>query len=386
MHRLAQAYPELPIILQGSSWGAARLLWEVLEANENVYFDISNQHANNFLEHTKKHFGTERALYSSIWPNKSMGGMKSLIEYANISEADKDLVAYGNACRLFGISPDELALYADSDCQLDAISAQADAGEPISVPVIDCHSHVAKKDGAVSYLFMPDADAASMVKKMDRLGVDTTITAPWSGLNYNGVLGNEDALEAGNAFPGRFLAYSCCNVHYEEDRQKVTTYHDRYPELFVGIKPYPPFYKFVLSDVRCKPWLEYANAHHLPALIHTGGPEKMEEQVDAIAEDYPNVIFILAHSGQDFFMARKNIDIAKRHKNVVLDITYTSTSRNMVEFLVEGVGADRVLFATDFPMRDPSPQLGWVCYAKLSVEDKKKILAGNMQRILDQRI
>ena len=54
----------------------------------------------------------------------------------------------------------------------------------------------------------------------------------------------------------------------------------------------------------------------------------------------------------------------------------------MIEFLVEQVGADKVLYGSDFPMRDPAPQLGWVCYAKIPVEDKKKILAGNVARLL----
>ena len=33
-------------------------------------------------------------------------------------------------------------------------------------------------------------------------------------------------------------------------------------------------------------------------------------------------------------------------------------------------------------MRDPRPQLGWVAYANISYEDKKKILGENMEGIL----
>ena len=58
----------------------------------------------------------------------------------------------------------------------------------------------------------------------------------------------------------------------------------------------------------------------------------------------------------------------------------------MIEFLVEQVGADRVLYGSDLPMRDPTPQLAWVCYAKISVDDKKKILAENFKKILDRCI
>jgi len=33
-------------------------------------------------------------------------------------------------------------------------------------------------------------------------------------------------------------------------------------------------------------------------------------------------------------------------------------------------------------MRDPAPQVGWVIYANLTFEEKKKILGENMQKIL----
>ena len=56
----------------------------------------------------------------------------------------------------------------------------------------------------------------------------------------------------------------------------------------------------------------------------------------------------------------------------MLEITYTTVTRGMIEFLVAEIGADRVLYGSDLPMRDPSPQLGWVAYARISEEDKKE--------------
>ena len=51
---------------------------------------------------------------------------------------------------------------------------------------------------------------------------------------------------------------------------------------------------------------------------------------------------------------------------------------------MENVGAERVLFGTDSPMRDPRPQFGWLAYARLSEADKLAILGGNMRRILER--
>jgi len=381
---LAKCYPELPIILQGTFWRYDRSLFDIMDKHDNLYFDICVNHTNNVIEFTKNNFGINRVLYSCSWPYHSMPAIKATVEYADITEEEKDLVAHGNACSLFGIDKESLALYDDNDCRFDEIAREADEGKPISFPVIDPHSHIVDDYKAVNDCVMFGGDCKTLYEKMSRLGIDTTITAPWVGLQYDGIKGNEEAIKANSAIPSGFLAYSCCNVNYPEQIEQTIKYHEKYPDVFVGIKPYPPYQKFDLKDEVCTPWFEYADKHNLIALIHADSPE-YAEAVDVLSVRYPNITFILAHSGASYAIARKNSEVAKKHDNVVLDITYTSTARGMVEFLVNEVGADKVLFATDMPMRDPAPQLGWVCYADIPLEDKKKILAENIISIMKRR-
>ncbi len=384
--RLAEEYPDLQIIMQGTHWASGRFFWEAMERCENLYFDISSNQINGVLKLVRDHFGAERALYSSAWPNKSMGAMKSMIEYADLSESDKDLIAHGNACRLLGLSIDDFALYDDADCIFDEIAREADAGLPISVPVIDAHTHmVAAEDKTMSGYMMLGADCDAMVRTMDRLGVETAITAPFSGLTIDGRKGNEETLFAAKKYPGRFLGYSTCNVRYEEDRQEWRPFHEEHPNIFVGIKPYWVFQKYQLTSELCKEWFAYANEHRLLLLVHCDGSDAIFNQVEQLSLDYPDITFVLAHSGMNYAVARKCAALANSRENVVLEITFTSVARGMIEFLVEQVGADKVLYGSDFPMRDPAPQLGWVCYAKIPVEDKKKILAGNIRRLLEER-
>lgn len=381
---LAQAFPELNIIMHGSHWGGNRRFFDVMERNANLHFEITSNHTNNIIEVAKANFGIDRVLYSSMWPYKSMGAIKMLVEYADISESDKDLIAHGNACRLFGISPDSLELYDDSACKLDEIAREADAGVPISVPVIDSHSHIVGNGEPVNASMMPGSDPKDMAVKMDRLGVDTTITAPWVGIAYSGFLGNAETLDANQKFPGKFLGFSTSNVNYEDEKKATLECHEKYPDVFVGIKPYPPYQKFRHTDEICREWYEYANEHHLIALIHTAIGD-FAAQTDELASKYPNITFLMAHTGASFDVARENIAVAKKHDNVMLEITYTSTFRGMIEYLVKEVGAEKVIYGSDMPMRDPGPQLGWVCYADIPLEDKKKILAGNIKRILAKR-
>ncbi len=383
---LADAFPELNIILQGTSWALNRYCFKVLERHANLYFDISTNQANDIIELSKKYFEIQRVLYSCDWPHKSMGALKSLIEYADISEAEKDMVASKNACRLLGISADDFPLYDDNECKLDEIAQEADAGLPVTVPVTDSHTHMVSSEyKTTSPIVMLNSDCDSILKKMNRMGIDTIITAPWSGISVDGRLGNSETLYAATKHPGRFLGYSTCNVNYREDLSDWKKYHDEHPNVFVGIKPYWPYQKFELTASVCEEWFDYADKHHLLLLLHTENSDKIIEDAGILSLKYPNITFILAHSGRDYSIAKKNIELAKSRDNVVLEITFTSTTRGMIEFLVEEVGADKVLYGSDLPMRDPAPQFGWVCYAKISVEEKKKILSGNICRLLEKR-
>ena len=70
------------------------MLYPLLEKYDNIYFDISSNQANDILDICKKHFGSERALFGTNYPYKSVVALKELIEYSNLNEEDKDKVAY----------------------------------------------------------------------------------------------------------------------------------------------------------------------------------------------------------------------------------------------------------------------------------------------------
>jgi predicted TIM-barrel fold metal-dependent hydrolase len=116
------------------------------------------------------------------------------------------------------------------------------------------------------------------------------------------------------------------------------------------------------------------------ALIHPS-PNIVPEMMD-LAPRYPNVAFIMAHSGGSFKDARLAIEIALANPNVYLEITLTSVTYQVIEYMVAHVGADRVLFGTDQPMRDPIPQFGWMVYSHCTFEEKKKMLGLNMKTII----
>jgi len=134
------------------------------------------------------------------------------------------------------------------------------------------------------------------------------------------------------------------------------------------------------DDPRYEPWYAYANQRRLFVLWHYS--DNFIAEVKKIAPRYPEVTFLLAHSGTSWKVARQHVDLAKEFSNVMLEITFTSVIEGIIEYMVREVGSTRVLYGSDAPMRDPYPQFGWVAFADLSEKEKENILGLNMNNIL----
>ncbi|HRS95561.1 MAG TPA: amidohydrolase family protein, partial [Candidatus Latescibacteria bacterium] len=116
-------------------------------------------------------------------------------------------------------------------------------------------------------------------------------------------------------------------------------------------------------------------------LLHSSGGNFVTEVAD-ISKRYPEISFLLAHSGGDYPTARERLPLVKERENVYLEITLTPVTYRIIEYMVKHVGAEKVLFGTDAPMRDPIPQFGWMCYSRCSEEELELMLGKNMERIL----
>jgi len=62
-------------------------------------------------------------------------------------------------------------------------------------------------------------------------------------------------------------------------------------------------------------------------------------------------------------------------------LTGSLLPRGMLERMVNGVGAERVLFGTDMPFVDGRPQIGYVACARIPDDSKRLIFGLNAKRI-----
>ena len=71
----------------------------------------------------------------------------------------------------------------------------------------------------------------------------------------------------------------------------------------------------------------------------------------------------------------------QRYENVYFDISAHGTREGMLADAVSKVGADRILFGTDYPGYSPTPFIESVLRADVSDAAREKILYGNAARL-----
>ncbi len=228
---------------------------------------------------------------------------------------------------------------------------------------------------------MLKGDLAHMTRLYHRLGVQRYCVAPWLGIWADKKAGNNAVLEMSRQQPDAAFGLIMIDPTYDPDvRAQAEYYHlqKRVP----GLKTLYARSAVRYNDPVFDPWWQIANQNKLFALMDYGSyPQFLDDMAD-LAERYPDIAFFLDHAGRDWSAAEANAALAKRYSNLYIQHTYTSNTQGAIEYFVAEGLADRTLFGTDAPMRDPRPQLGWIVYADISEADKRKILHENMDRLL----
>lgn len=134
-------------------------------------------------------------------------------------------------------------------------------------------------------------------------------------------------------------------------------------------------------DFSARNWMDImdeAEPYGMLCSYHTPFAFDMEQMI----AEHPNTTFIAAHPG-DSDRVPEHIALMQRHENLYLDLSGTGLFRfGLVKHLVQTVGADRILFGTDYPICNPRMYVQAVLGEDIPDEAKEKILYRNAKRIL----
>lgn len=385
-HNLLTRYPRLPLLLTDAAWHQQRHVHRLMDLHENLHLEFSSYQINRGWEQYVDHFGDERLLFGTGLMDKAAGAARCFLDYAQIPEASRERIAGGNLKRLLGGQGPSVCPDARSG---DRILDEAREGVPLSISVLDAHGHALHEggEGAGPRYLMHRGDAEGMLEVNAWCGIDRIALMSWNGpVCTDAVDGNDIVHRAMRRFPEQVIGAAVIDPTHMSEGEMESEIAKRYLQQgFVAMKPYV-LMNLSYEDPGFDSWWEFGNDHKLYALMHVAWVTGGVAGVGRLAERFPEVSWLIAHSGMSWPMAVSVAECIRDHPNVFAEITYTAVTNGSIEYLCQEAGSDHVIFGSDAPMRDPRPQLGWVLWSRLPVDDRLKILGGNYQRILDRVI
>ncbi|MDA4123161.1 MAG: amidohydrolase family protein [Thaumarchaeota archaeon] len=247
--------------------------------------------------------------------------------------------------------------------------------------IIDCHVH---NDVYLMGGHIKGGNRKDLPAMADRLGISKMCVSSFMALHYDFVEGNNNTLRLMRELPDRVLGYCVLNPRFgdlalnELERCIVKG-------GMIGAKMYPVPPKWVADEPSAYPLMERLSKLRVPILIHADPVAP----IFRLADRFPDATYLLAHmggGGSDGLEGMYGcIHESKRHDNIYLDSTTSNVESNIIEEAVRVVGAERVLFGTDYPCIEPYAQLAKVKAAAVAEDERALILGGNIKRLIGRK-
>jgi len=162
-----------------------------------------------------------------------------------------------------------------------------------------------------------------------------------------------------------------------------------------GIKLHPIANECSPADKRL--WPAYMKAQDLgvPVLFHAGVNELPNYnrryegvmQFEDVAKSFPSLTIVLAHLGKGYY--EDSVKVAAKYPNIFFDTSTCFAERNIsnedlktkIVNIIKRIGAQRIMFGTDWPWFDPNYEIEIIKSLDLSNEEKLMIFSRNAKRI-----
>ncbi|MDO8684730.1 MAG: amidohydrolase family protein [Armatimonadota bacterium] len=236
--------------------------------------------------------------------------------------------------------------------------------------IVDFHSHTG---GLCKWYHLPDSSTPEMINEMDRHGINKAVTFPFSSITSDYAHGNNTVAVAAKEYHDRLVGFACVNPHYKDE---IKDELERCRQMGLrGIKLIPHYQKYPDEGPNILLACEYANDHSWPMLNHNWGSA---EHLDNLAKTYKNACFIIGH-----YFGPIYTDVLARRNNV-FQCTCAALNFGDIETLVNDVPAEKIVYGSDFTDLPIMFSMGPILYARISDDDKRKILGLTAKSVLER--
>jgi len=367
--RLCRRWPALPVIVsEHRIRRSQRLAYRALDACGNLRIDLSGYWLHGGIEYITQRWGAERLLFGSNWPAFGPHMTLTTLTMADISDADKRLIAGDNLRRLLRwCRPEHPAVEFPPPAD-PYVEVGRTGRHPADMRFADCHGHIGPR---ACHYHLPASSLDRVVAQLDRLGVETSCIFGFTGIFADEQPGNDLTAEAVARHPDRFVGFTMLNPHRGEagmvaELERGASMGLRGVKLIAHYQGYPEDGPLIETAVR------WAHEHGQIILNHNWGSA---ERLSRLLEAYPNACFLTGHTTTAY------AGLMRKYRNLFV-CSCPLLQPRACEDVVARIGADRLLFGSDLEDLPVAWGLGPVLFARIPQHDKRLILGQNLRRLL----
>jgi predicted TIM-barrel fold metal-dependent hydrolase len=275
--------------------------------------------------------------------------------------------------------------------------------------IVDCHTHIfpreirndrdafCKKDEGFSSIYRNSKSkmvgVEELIASMDESEVNQSVICgfPWGRMDLCSQH-NQYLLESASRYPHRLIPF--ISILFPDPDWSGEELDRRVKEGARGVGEMAFYHHEMTSQdiVSIGPILTRMEQQEVPLLLHTNelvghsypgkGMTPLERFYELILS-FPNLSIVLAHWGGGLFFYELMPEAATRMTNVYYDTAASPLiySKKIYAIAREIVGAEKILFGTDYPLLRPQRYFKELEESGLSEEDQKKILGLNVERL-----
>lgn len=243
--------------------------------------------------------------------------------------------------------------------------------------VIDFHTHPFIEEENNFCIHDKNID---FIADMDRAGINvfcgSVITRSESFYDIKKC--NRDAIVLKKTFGDRYIPGIHVHPDYIEESQKeILLAYENGVKLVGELVPYMNGWK----NYSKKEFYEILDFSKKYGMIFSLHPMNYDEQ-EKMALENKDIQFVFAHPGEKYDVDCY-IEIMKKCENTYLDLSGTGIFRyGVIRYMVDKIGAERIIFGTDYPICNPKMYVNAVLGEKLTDRERELILSGNAKRLL----
>ncbi len=259
-------------------------------------------------------------------------------------------------------------------------------------------SHYIDSDPAFALIYSDEkariATAEELIESMDRDGVDISVIVNYGWTTHElCVETNDYILESVARYPRRLIGFCAVQPYVGESAIAEIERCVRGGIKGVGeLRPDMQLLDFTRKEVM-QPFAEVLREHKLILLTHASEPvghvypgkgSATPDMLYPFITNFPDLTIVCAHWGGGLPFYALMPEVREALKNVYFDTAaspflYSPRVYNQVSQLV---GADRILFGSDYPLLPQSRLLREISSTDLPEEARSLILSGNAGRLL----